>query len=1754
MLPPKFFMPSVGSCLCLCLGLVQQAAALQEIQEIQVGSTFADVVAGLVKPVRVGAVVTLDIDRPTKHGAFGEDVSNAYRLFVKFINNERGGIRINGTRHPLVLHLFDDRSEPEHAEELARHLIYKKKIRLLLGPATSNLSQAVGSVVNDSGAVMLAPALQSSAVLRNLAPGTFSLLPAASSFLEPALQLLQSVGAQSIVAIREDSGIGHEACDVLPGLVGDLGLSLEGTYSVPAEASAEDLKALLEALKAQWTTVKIEVLVACLHADRAGSLLKQMQSVAFDSKALVLTSGAHDPQFVEHAGHLAQYVIGVRPGEIQSNLNSSLTGLSPTDFGVLYKMAYGKAPTYYSYAAFAAGEALVSALEEANSTDPPEVAAALRGLHRWTVQGELQFDEQGQNNISVDVLQYQSAAVATLLTSAVDVVYPRPTSRQMQCLATDAPAGRWGIRFEGAAVGKDSVTDVRGMEATYLWTPAGIAMWQRSGLAEAAARVGVWQAFEFVHKPQVALLKAAGWTISQLREDGHIKWTRSRYSVEGIALVLQLFSNTGWDRRADWALPAPGELVTSGYAMLAAAWDIAYGDSIRNGLLYQDPEPFTSCLECPEGLASYYEADLGVRLCLSCSKGTSLVEVHGSRFCEACQAGRFRLPNESAVGGCPSCPRGRYQNETGQSLCHACPRGKFSDAVGMLTCDSCRGMEGLFASDEGQGFCTSSPEGGMVVEENGLSVAVTNKDGYFMVSNEPMQIIRCAHAGGRVCLSHGRCHAAMEGPVCGVCRKGHGRRWFLDICEECPSPAAVVVKMLVGATFFFTCILAMCLLAFFTDFTAENSVRLVIMKQVLNYMQMTTVVFQVVDIDFPFGPLTYLASLHGLSAIRYGHLASECALHMLAPNVAFWQGLLFVALLFAPVWLAGWAVVFGAVQAVRRYCLKTDKPNLLSYLIMFCIVTLFVVQPVVAEASLLVLSCKLFDKWRMLADTEVVCYDDYHTKWMVLGLSWFVLLPVAVPCFFLAILVHFKQRAQKVGQFWDPETVQRLGFLYSGFAPHAYFYEPINMLRKALVQLIVSYNTYSERAAIELLIVVSVFFLVQIRAQPYDNRGRGILNRIELASLAAVFTTVQLQCWFSACRHALLLEGEGTQRGLQILLGLVILYMHGRVFFLAAWGFGLRRLAKAYCMPDREYAQVEIHERGLKINAMRGSSRLLTRIFFRDLARIHVASGYISYKTLVASLQRIFVRAQFLRLEEQMRFGSIHRCVAKFPLPAKMRACLVKRAQNLEAALYRGVNDAIAVSKTKSQAEALTIKHLESLRTFTKVNVERCTGQTFSVQEIYSAMVNLGYNVCSSERPGGSSPTKALLEKKLEATKNENEGRREELCQELQKRKPAEGTQSRALPNIATRLTEMWRLPEERPDVQRSPGSPFDASAPTRASGASGQSQFANALESAKRRSHAVDRLPRLGLENLQQGDDASASIGRPMPPEVGIRSGPDDAWAAVEVVQAVLDGTACNYYVHGFPETPKPSPRSSAFSTPGPSPRAQTDTADTPSPRARTDTADTVDSAIQAQRAVGRRVQFPVVPPLRLHEAAKAASVEAEAEVQLGSEILHPTGVQLTLIKVGSAESMEETSRETTAQQTQQGDLDSLFAKTLRQQQEIVVEGPQKALGPELLLGTALRSKREQQNAQYLLDSATHKVSASPSPQAWVSPHDGDSMPEDFSPIPEPRVPWQRGDMTAPRNHQQRPIGGSPAEVVVQLDVDDYVLSEQVSIQEAWR
>ena len=383
-------------------------------------SNLADAsAADAEKIIYIGAAVS----ETGRFSREGKDTRQGYVVWLDWVNNEYGGIRVGDDRYKVELVMYDDEGDPDTTARLVEKLISEDRVDFLLGPYSSFLTQGASAIAEKYGKIMIEGNGSAEPLFERGFQNLFAVLTPAVDYTQSALQLLAQKGAKTVVIAYEDTAFPTSVADGAQRWAAAYGLDLLGLETYPSGVA--DVSAIMSKFK----DLEPDVFVGGGHFNDAVLFIRAAKELDFNPKAMVITVGPSNPKLIEEVGADAEYVIGPTQWEASMNYTGDYFG-SAADYAARYQQLWGEPPTYQAAESTAAALALHLAIEEAGSLDTDLVRASLRNLDVVTFYGPINFDEKGKNVTKpMGAIQIQSGeifVVAPTNAAVSDLAYPAP--------------------------------------------------------------------------------------------------------------------------------------------------------------------------------------------------------------------------------------------------------------------------------------------------------------------------------------------------------------------------------------------------------------------------------------------------------------------------------------------------------------------------------------------------------------------------------------------------------------------------------------------------------------------------------------------------------------------------------------------------------------------------------------------------------------------------------------------------------------------------------------------------------------------------------------------------------------------------------------------------------------------------------------------------------------------------------------------------------------------------------------------------------------------------------------------------------------------------------------------------------------------------------------------------------------------------------------------------------------------------------
>lgn len=321
---------------------------------------------------------------PFAGGAASAQLPN-YRLWVDDVN-KAGGIAVGGTKRPVEVVEYDDRSQPEEAVRAIERLVNQDKVDLLLPPWGTGMNLAVAPSFHKGGFPMITPSCITDRLpeLVKRWDNLYSLLDTASSYAAAIVGVL--------VRMQQDGKLGNKVAMV--NVTDQFGLELAGAARKALKAAKFDI--VLDSsypLSTQDMTPLIadaqrtnpDAFLAFSYPPDTLGLTDSARVRGFNPKVFYAGVGTALPVFAGKFGANAEGVMG--PGGWHPSTDAIKA------YAARHTALIGQPPEQWvSVLCYSGLQALAQAIEKVGRLDRPAIVKALGSNTFDTVAGPLKFE------------------------------------------------------------------------------------------------------------------------------------------------------------------------------------------------------------------------------------------------------------------------------------------------------------------------------------------------------------------------------------------------------------------------------------------------------------------------------------------------------------------------------------------------------------------------------------------------------------------------------------------------------------------------------------------------------------------------------------------------------------------------------------------------------------------------------------------------------------------------------------------------------------------------------------------------------------------------------------------------------------------------------------------------------------------------------------------------------------------------------------------------------------------------------------------------------------------------------------------------------------------------------------------------------------------------------------------------------------------------------------------------------------------
>lgn len=322
--------------------------------------------------------------------------------------NAAGGLNVKGTKRPIELISFDDRSEVETCVRTYEKLMGSDKVDLVLPPWGSNANFAVAPLANRFGYPFLAPTALSKRLIEMKLPYFFLMLQQPAPMTNALVDMLKAHGAKSLACIYVDDLFGLENYAALKVALAGSGISLVEDKSYPP--GVKDLSPVLRSIKDK----NPDAFVGFTYPPDTILASKQAKEIGFNPKFFYASVGTAFPLYknvMTPAG--AEGVLGM------GSWNTKTSAGAKAYFDAHTKKFAGKEPDRWASGHCWAALEILTAAVGRHGLDRKAIRDYVANTEHSTIIGKVKFS--GSENVATPgtVGQWQNGEFEVVWPKAV---------------------------------------------------------------------------------------------------------------------------------------------------------------------------------------------------------------------------------------------------------------------------------------------------------------------------------------------------------------------------------------------------------------------------------------------------------------------------------------------------------------------------------------------------------------------------------------------------------------------------------------------------------------------------------------------------------------------------------------------------------------------------------------------------------------------------------------------------------------------------------------------------------------------------------------------------------------------------------------------------------------------------------------------------------------------------------------------------------------------------------------------------------------------------------------------------------------------------------------------------------------------------------------------------------------------------------------------------------------------------------------
>lgn len=311
--------------------------------------------------------------------------------------NAKGGVL--GMQIELVIE--DDVCKPEIAANSAAKVVGEGVVAVI-GHICSGATKSALGIYNEAGLPAISPSATNPALTQSGDyPNFFRTIASDDAQAETDAVFIKEMGIKTVAVLHDKQDYGKGFADFSVISLEALGVNIAMYEGITA--GAVDYSAILNKI----ANSDAEAIVYGGYHPEASKLVQQMSQMGLDIP-FISDDGVKDDTFIQVAGEYAEGVYASGPMDTSSNPMSQKAVAD-------HKAEYGEDHGAFFINAYAGTIALLTAIQNAGSTDGAAIMDALRSNYVDTPLGSISFDDRGDAiGVGFAVYQVQNGAYVEL--------------------------------------------------------------------------------------------------------------------------------------------------------------------------------------------------------------------------------------------------------------------------------------------------------------------------------------------------------------------------------------------------------------------------------------------------------------------------------------------------------------------------------------------------------------------------------------------------------------------------------------------------------------------------------------------------------------------------------------------------------------------------------------------------------------------------------------------------------------------------------------------------------------------------------------------------------------------------------------------------------------------------------------------------------------------------------------------------------------------------------------------------------------------------------------------------------------------------------------------------------------------------------------------------------------------------------------------------------------------------------------------